>query len=329
MKSLFIITRLALLCAFLGLSSWSIAAAAEPKAAGDFRLDKKEDGIEVYLGDQMVTKYWHKSGTKPILWPIVGPEGLKRTRAYPMDDKQPGEERDHIHHRSLWFTHGEVNGVDFWAEKEGSGLIEHRSFGKVEGGKSAIIETTSDWVTRDGKTLLNEDRTMTFGHDASARWIDFDITLTAGKEDVHFGDTKEGSFGVRVAESMKVDAKGQPGGTIINSEGQTNGDAWGKPASWVDYHGLIQGKHCGTAIMVHPKSFNYPGRWHVRTYGLFAANPFGEYHFTGAKEKTAGHTLKAGTSLNLIYRVVFHSGDEKEGSIEKHWNDFSKAQAAK
>jgi|694.fasta_scaffold01325_2 hypothetical protein len=329
MKSLFITIRLALLCTFLGLSSWSIVTAAEPKAAGDFRLDKKEDGVEVYLGDQMVTKYWHKSGTKPILWPIVGPEGLKRTRAYPMDDKQPGEERDHIHHRSLWFTHGEVNGVDFWAETDKSGLIEHRSFGKVEGGKSAVIETTSDWVTRDGKTLLNEERTMTFGHDESARWIDFDITLTSGKEDVHFGDTKEGSFGVRVAESMKVDAKGQPGGTIINSQGQTNGEAWGKPASWVDYHGKVEGKHVGVAMLVRPDSLRYPGRWHVRTYGLFAANPFGEHHFTGSAEKTGGYLLPAGKQLELHYRVVFHPGDEKEGKIQQRWEEYSKTAKAK
>lgn len=307
----------------------SIAWAVASPAKETYRLVQKEDGIEVHLGERMITKYWLKSGTKPILWPLLGPEGLPRTRAYPMDTTQAGEEHDHIHHRSLWFTHGEVNDIDFWAETPKSGLINHKAFGKVAGGETAVIETDSDWVSPENVLVCREHRVMTFGNDESAYWIDFDITVTAGDKDVHFGDTKEGSFGIRVAESMKVDAKTKPGGTIINSEGQTNGDAWGKPASWVDYHGLIQGKHCGTAIMVHPKSFNYPGRWHVRTYGLFAANPFGEYHFTGAKEKTAGHTLKAGSSLNLIYRVVFHSGDAKEGSIEKHWNNFSKVQAAK
>ena len=31
----------------------------------------------------------------------------------------PGEETDHVHHRSVWVTHGSVNGVDFWSEADG------------------------------------------------------------------------------------------------------------------------------------------------------------------------------------------------------------------
>ena len=32
-----------------------------------------------------------------------------------------GEDKDHPHQRSLWFTHGKVNGVDFWSEIKGHG----------------------------------------------------------------------------------------------------------------------------------------------------------------------------------------------------------------
>ena len=37
------------------------------------------------------------------------------TRAYPME-KVPAKQNDHPHQRSCWFTHGNVNGIDFWAE---------------------------------------------------------------------------------------------------------------------------------------------------------------------------------------------------------------------
>lgn len=322
MKRSFVLNLAVILCSFLANCAFVMG---EEKGTPDkYRLVKSDEGIEVFLGDRLLTKYWEKSGTKPILWPIMGLEGLARTRAYPMDDQQPGEEKDHIHHRSLWFTHGEVNDIDFWAENDKSGLIQHKSYGSTVDGEVAVIETSSDWVTRDNKLVCKEKRVMTFAHDDEAHWIDFDISITAGDKEVHFGDTKEGSFGLRVAESMKVDAKKKPGGTIVNSDGAKDGDAWGKPARWVDYHGLVQDKHVGVAILVRPDSLRYPGRWHVRTYGLFAANPFGEHHFLGSEKKTGGYTLPAGESFELHYRVVFHAGDEKAGKIEERWNSYAK-----
>ena len=66
---------------------------------------------------------------------------------------------------------------------------------------------------------------MVLGGDRDSRWIDFDITMNATEAPVKFGDTKEGSFGVRVADTMRVYRK--RGGQIVNSEGQTDDDAWG------------------------------------------------------------------------------------------------------
>ena len=77
-------------------------------------------------------------------------------------------------------------------------------------------------------------------------------------------------FGLRVATSMDVTSK--KGGKIINAEGIENTPAWGKPSPWVDYTGPVGGKTVGVAIFNHPSSFRYPTTWHVRDYGLFAAN---------------------------------------------------------
>ena len=72
-----------------------------------------------------------------------------------------------------------------------------------------------------------------------------------------------------------------------------NAAAWGQPAAWVDYHGPIDGKTVGIAILNHPSSFRYPTHWHVRTYGLFAANPFGLHEFPGGKKADGTLTLRA------------------------------------
>jgi hypothetical protein len=146
--------------------------------------------------------------------------------------------------------------------------------------------------------------------------------VKATKGPVTFGDNKEGAFGMRVAHSMSVDAK--QGGKIINSEKQTNEGAWGKPAAWVDYHGPVQGETAGIAIFNHPSSFRYPTYWHVRTYGLFAANPFGLHEFIRAKATEGAYTIRSGKSMTLRYRVYLHRGDEKVGKVAEAFAAYSK-----
>src|SRR5436305_1109625 len=73
------------------------------------------------------------------------------------------------------------------------------------------------------------------------------------------------------------------GGLLTNSEGgRTMAQTWGKPASWVDYSGEVEGEKVGVALFEHPASFHHPSRWHVRDYGLLAVNPFGANAFDKA-----------------------------------------------
>ena len=300
----------------------SVTIATRPVAAAEFKVEKDEAGVTVKVDGQLFTKYLIKSGAKPILWPVVGPTGKEMTRAWPMREGNPDEKLDHVHQRSFWFTHGNVNGVSFWDENAKHGDINHREFVKVEGGPQAVIVTRNDWVGPDGKKICEDERTLTFGADADARWIDFDATVKATDSPVTFGDTKEGAFGLRVASTMDVDKK--LGGKIVNSEGQTNESAWGKPAAWVDYQGPVQGESLGVAILNHPSSFGFPSHWHVRTYGLFAANPFGLKDFYKPVEKNGAHTIQPGEKFLLRYRVIFHKGNEVDGKIAARFEQFAK-----
>ena len=309
--------RLAFLFAVVGLLVASTAAFAE------VTLEKGDGGVTVKIDGKPFTKYIEKSGTKPILWPIIGPTGKEMTRSYPMAKKE-GEKEDHIHHRSFWLTHGDVNKVDFWGEvnDKAHGTIEHGTYEKMESGPKATLVTTNKWKGPDGSVILEGKETYRFGREDNIRWIELDAILTAAIDEVTFGDTKEGSFGVRVDETMKVDAK--KGGQIVNSEGQKDGDAWGKRAAWVDYHGPVEGETLGIAILNHPTSFRHPTYWHVRTYGLFASNPFGIHDFTAGKENPGTHTLKKGETLRLRHLVILHTGDEKEGKVAEAWDKYQK-----
>lgn len=300
-----------------------VLAVNDLRADDRFEVSKTDDRVEIRLNGKPFTTYHTRFGAKPILWPIIGPTGSEMTRAYPQDPNgKPDERKDHIHHRSFWFTHGDVNGISFWHENDKHGNTVHRKFLKVAGGKTAVVSTLNDWVGPDGKKHCQDQRTYTFSVGDNKRIIDAEIELKAAYGDVVFGDTKEGSFGVRTRGSMKVDAN--QGGKIISSEGRKDADAWGKPAAWVDYHGPVDGKTVGIAILNHPSSYGFPTHWHVRNYGLFAANPFGLKAFKTGKDGT--YKLEKGKTLTLRYRVIFHVGDEKQADIA---GEFKKYQQQK
>jgi hypothetical protein len=286
----------------------------------ELSVERSDKGAVVKIDGQLFTEYLVRSGTKPILWPIIGPTGTPMTRDFPMR-KRPGETKDHDHHRSLWFAHGDVNGVNFWTEHGKVGTVKHLEFTKLASGKPAVIATRNAWLAPDGKRVCEDERTLRFDTDGDARWIDFDITLKATDGDLVFGDTKEGTFAVRVAETLSVDAK--RGGKIVNSSGQVNGAAWGQPASWVDYHGPIDGQTVSIAIFNHPSSSRYPTYWHVRTYGLFAANPFGLHDFFGGKKGDGTLKLSLGDTVTFRYRVLLHRGDEREGKVADRFSEYA------
>jgi len=304
-----------------------VSVAAPLLSAGQFELVKDDQGVTVKLNGEMFTRYLIRSGAKPILWPIIGPTGQEMTRGYPMRAVTQYEKADHVHHRSFWFDHGDVNGISFWAEDGKNGTIVQRRFVQLRDGDQAVISTDNDWVAPSGEKFCADVRTLTFNADAEQRWIDFDVTVKAAYGQVTFGDTKEGSFGMRVAGSMRVERNA--GGKIINSEGQTDKQAWGKRAAWVDYSGPVYTKsgkteRVGIAILNHPSSFRYPTYWHVRTYGLFAANPFGLHNFLGSDKVDGSFTLKPGQAFSFYYRVIFHRGGAKDIDLDKAFQTYAK-----
>ncbi|MEM1067667.1 MAG: PmoA family protein [Planctomycetota bacterium] len=280
------------------------------------------NGWSIFEDGQLIAGYLVDSNGKPIIYPLQSVDGRRVVRDFPMLKGSETERSDHDHHRSLWLTHGDVNGIDFWLDDKGCGkIVQTNGEASVTDDGAAVIETTNDWVSPDGKRLLSDARRFEFRTLNGRRVIDCDFLLKATDGDVNFGDTKEGSFGIRIAGTMKVDAK--QGGKITNAEGLNNKEAWGKKSNWVNYTGPIDGRPAGITIHDHPSSFQHPCRWHVRTYGLFAANPFGVHHFVGGK-KTDGVVLKSGESMKLSYRVVIDDTEFDADQTAADWESYSK-----
>jgi hypothetical protein len=321
-----------------GWTTLAILAMCTLAPAAEVKIEVHDHNvIDFTAGKELVTSYHIGADVaKPYFWPLNAPNGVAVTRAWPMEEPKPGEQTDHVHQKSGWFSHGDVipegvevkqkikgiEGVDFWSEAEGHGRIVCVKVGEPEQAKDhASIVTHNEWQTADGVKVLDEKRTISLYIVDGERLLVLESDLGADVCPVTFGDTKEGSMGVRVRTEM-TEEKGQ--GKITNAEGKTGEKGcWGRIAAWCDYSGPLDGKEAGIALMADPNN-PYPSCWHVRGYGLMAANPFGrgKSGFPDVKGKTDLVKLAKGDHLKLRYGILLHDGDVKEGKTAECYAEF-------
>jgi len=313
---------------FLALLALALPLYAEVKLT---KVDN--DHISVVIDGKPFTDFFFGANTaKPYMWPLRAATGTVVTRGYPIDANVPGETHDHPHHRGLWFTHGDVNGYDFWANepsqespKKGHVVLE-KIVSVKSGAKSGTVDAVFDW-NAGGQTLLKESRKMVFYDVPNMRVMDFDVTFTPLTK-VTFGDTKEGFFAIRLAAGLEEPQKKSPAepkrtGKMVDAEGREGEkNVWGKRSEWVDYAGELKGEKVGIAILDYPENPKHPTYWHSRSYGLFAANIFGEHDFYGDKSRNGSVTIEPGKTLRFRYRVIIHPGDNKTANIAKMYEDY-------
>jgi hypothetical protein len=223
----------------------------------------------------------------------------------------------------------------FWSPESNKGpnkgrVVLDKILEVKSGKKEGVMKIVFDWKAPSGKTLLTETRTTTIYSDPKLRIMDFDFDLKAGDEKVTFGDTKEGTFAIRLATPLdEPTGKEKPGiatptGKMTNAEGkQGEKNVWGKRSSWVDYCGTLDGEQLGIAIFDHPGNPKHPTYWHSRSYGLFAANPFGEHDYYNDKSRDGSLTVEPGGTLRFRYRVVIHPGCTAGANIPALYKQYA------
>jgi Family of unknown function (DUF6807) len=300
-------------------------------------LTQHENTIEVSIGGEpFTTYYFDPSIAKAYLQPLRDARGVIVTRGFPVGEAIPAvHEHDpslEPHQRPLYFGHGDINGYDFWGEeafekyygpeagKSKYGRMAIRKVEEVRGGpESGVILATFDLLGPDHKPFAAESQEYTFRGDKDSRVIDCEYVIQANHDAVKIGDSKEGTFAIRVAPELSA-----PHGHMVNSEGaEGERRIWGKRANWVNYDGVINGQTLGIAIFDSPKSFRHPTYWHARGYGLFAANPFGIKEFTRDPAQDGGYTIPPGQSIKFRYRVVIHAWGYKEAKVAEKYHQYA------
>ena len=313
--------------------------------------NEEQKKIDVFIEGKLFTSYIYPNTIKkPVLYPIITPDGTKITRKFPLEPSV-GERVDHPHHVGLWFNYGDVNGLDFWnnsnaikeEKRDEYGSIVHNIVMGIKSGENkAEIKVVMDWIRPDGSKLVKENTTFIFKGQDKKYSIDRITKLTAENEDVSFNDNKEGMLGIRVIRALEhpsskpaifTDSNGNPtkvkamnnegvNGNYINAEGIEGADCWGKRSNWVNLRSKVGNEDISLVILDHKNNPGYPTYWHARDYGLFAANPLGQKAFSKGKE-VLNFKLKKGESVTFRHKIIVASQSLEKVDLDNSFEAFS------
>jgi hypothetical protein len=299
-------------------------------------LQRAGSQIDISIdGRPFTTYYFDADVAKPYLMPLRTASGEILSRSFPVrNDVSMANPRGGAfepHQRPLYFSHGDVDGLDFWEEPAFDQYMHdhgHQAYGHMaiisveeasEQPDSAVIRARFSLNDPSNRVIGEETQLLVFRGGTQTRTIDCTFILHATNGPMDFGDTKEGTFGLRLGTALSG-----PSMHMLNSHGaQGEREIWGKPAEWVDYSGTISGKLVGVAVFDHPKSFRHPTTWHARAYGLLSANPFGVREFTRDPNQDGAWTVPEGKSLTFRYEVLIHEGEFPAARIQDEYQRFA------
>ena len=78
----------------------------------DVKVQRSADRVCVEIGGKLFTEFVFKGAPKTYFFPVLAPDGTELTVNGDPDPKYDQ------HHRSLYFAHGDVNGVVFWMKDQ-------------------------------------------------------------------------------------------------------------------------------------------------------------------------------------------------------------------
>ncbi len=285
-----------------------------------YEIVEKENAVTMLYHGQTLWAYHHDPAEgKPYFHPLSATDGTLFT------DLRP---EDHPWHRGVWFSWKGINGVNYWEEDRKTGTSDGET--RIVQMKRRVSETQTiqlefdiDYVpTETNAVVMKEhrrvivsppDKTGTYRIDWSSTFqaLDQDVILTRTPP---LNKPNGKAWGGYAGWSVRMN-KGVMGGVFINSHGVEGADR--QPATWM----LFKAPQGGSLLfMDHPQNLNYPVKWY-----LAPDMPY----FNPAVIHDAPHTIKAGQTLRLCYRLVIAPGLWDDDRALKAWNAWIGATESK
>jgi hypothetical protein len=255
-----------------------------------------------HVHDPNVGKPWMRFGLL---------NGDELTRPWPIPkDYRPG---DHPHHKALWFSWKFINRVNIW-ERNHKGMLPTRIEVKRADGGAAALSMDVTHGPEGKPPVAKEKRTISVSApDANGEYhIDWKGVFTpAGAKDVVLNKHWYGGFAWRGAGEIAGE-----GWRFFDHEGRTDDKINRQAARWVAVSGKTpSGREATVAIFPHPSNPRHPPHWCV-----IKRMPYFNPVFTAKGD----HTLKPGTSLTLLYRLLVTPHRLDADAVEARWKAFAK-----
>ena len=277
-----------------------------------------------YRGVELTRYHFGPSLERPFLYPLIGPGGRGLTRM-----GHPHDPTGHSHHNSVWISHHDVGGVNFWADNAQGRIESQRIEQYTDGPDRAWLLAVNAWKQSSGpvvtadrgpdRVIMIERRRICIEPLADGQWrMLLDLQLEAPDDrPLTIGQTPFGMIGVRMAKTIGVQ---DGGGRLLNSEGLLGEPAiFRRPARWVDYSGPLTSRDDtgGITLMEHPSNPDHPSPFHVRADGWMGVC----LTLNGPRE------ILPDKPLRLRYCLWIHHGVPRGDQIEALWREFAAMQS--
>ena len=227
-----------------------------------------DDQVSVQIdGRERLRWHYGPRYPRPFFYPFNGPGGSSLTRM-----GHPGAP-NHDHHRSIWFAHAKVLGIDFWSENTRARIRQRQWLCYEDGDQEALLAVQLEWLDgHDPQPLLEQELVAAVRPEAEEEtFLELQALFRPRAQSLELGQTNFGFLAVRVAKNLSAHFGG---GQLTDSQGRRGEPAiFGQAAHWMDYSGPApSGGLEGITYFDHPANPRHPTRWHVREDGWMGAS---------------------------------------------------------
>jgi hypothetical protein len=256
---------------------------------------------------------YNKQEGQPYFHPLALADGTVLTSLRPAD---------HPWHKALWFSWKYINGVNYWDPVPPEGRTEVVDVNARTGTNySARVEMKISYHPHQKPAVLTEKRALAVSapDEDGCYYIDWLSIFTAGANDVLLdrtpipGEQNGKSYGGYAGLSLRMADRAKDW-RFLGSEGPAEPESRGIKAHWMDFAGKVgEGTLAGVTIFDHPDNPRHPSSWWLST-----SMPY----FSPALLFDGPHTLHAGKTLTLRYRILVHAGRPEKDILESRWREF-------
>jgi len=260
---------------------------------------------------------WHfgRQYPRPFFFPLLGPSGSPLTRM-----GHPGAP-NHDHHRSIWFAHHKVLGIDFWSDGTEARIQQKQWLCYQDGDAEAAMAVLLGWYDGHDPAELLEQQLIAVVRpgDEGEMFLEIQTSFYPRSAMLEFGQTNFGFLAVRVAKSISAHF----GGGELTSSTRQRGEAnlFAKPARWMDYSGPVEVARVaersavveGLTYFDHPDNPAFPAAWHVREDGWMGSAPCLNQALVTTPDQP----------LTLRYLLHIHRGDIEPERADRIADEFA------